>query len=535
MIVIIDNYDSFTYNIVQTIATLTTEPIKILRSKECTIEDIQALKPTRLIVSPGPSTPKEAGISCEAIKYYAGKIPILGVCLGHQAIAYAFGANIINAKYIKHGIVEDIALDGKGIFRFVGKKGTFTRYHSLVVEHSTLSDDFEITATSSDGEIMGIRHKEYPIEGVQFHPESIASKNASELFGAFLNYQKENVFGSEILTNLINKKDLSKEVAKAFMDDLTSGFSNQCLNAAILTALAMKGESATEIAGAAEVLAEKKTPLVFSKDINLTDIVGTGGDCKGSFNISSMSALVASACGLILAKHGNRSVSSKCGSADFYQGLGIKIDGTVEKTKSLIEQTGFGFLFAPIYHNAMKHAASVRAQLGIKTIMNLLGPLSNPANAQNQIIGVYSIDLIEPIASAAKMLGTERVMVVSSEDGFDEISPCAKTHITEIKEDGIKHSYIIDPSDFGIQNCSADDLAGGSATDNVNIANEILASPTSDKYKTIKEALYLNAAAALYIGKKADSIQSGYNMAKVALESGEVAKKINEIVELSNS
>lgn len=181
MIVIIDNYDSFTYNIYQSVCNLTNEPVTVLRSKECSIADIEKLKPSHLIVSPGPGRPEDAGISVEAIKHFAGKLPILGVCLGHQAIGYAFGAKIVQAKFIKHGIAEEINLDGRGIFRNIGKKGTFTRYHSLVVDESTLPADFEVTARATDGDIMGIRHKKYDIEGVQFHPESIASKEGDPL------------------------------------------------------------------------------------------------------------------------------------------------------------------------------------------------------------------------------------------------------------------------------------------------------------------------------------------------------------------
>ncbi|UKI53412.1 MAG: gamma-glutamyl-gamma-aminobutyrate hydrolase family protein [Treponema sp.] len=177
MILLLDNYDSFTYNVYQSLAKLTEEEIKVVRSKEITLQDAIKMNPAKLIVSPGPGRPEDAGISVEAIKYFAGKIPVLGICLGHQAIGYAFGAKIVNAKFIKHGIAEEINLDGKGMFRLMGKRETFTRYHSLVIDESTLPADFEISARADDGDIMGIRHKTMPIEGVQFHPESIASPN----------------------------------------------------------------------------------------------------------------------------------------------------------------------------------------------------------------------------------------------------------------------------------------------------------------------------------------------------------------------
>ena len=182
MIVIIDNYDSFTYNIYQALCRLSNEPVQVLRSKECSIADIEALNPSKLVLSPGPGRPEDAGITVAAIRHFAGKIPMLGVCLGHQAIGFAFGAKIVQAKFIKHGIAEEILLDGQGVFRTIGKKSVFTRYHSLVIEESTLSPEFEVTARATDGDIMGIRHKTLPIEGVQFHPESIASKQGDALF-----------------------------------------------------------------------------------------------------------------------------------------------------------------------------------------------------------------------------------------------------------------------------------------------------------------------------------------------------------------
>ena len=224
MILVIDNYDSFTFNVVQALESATKEEIKVVRNDEAGIEELAALEPSKLIVSPGPGNPSSAGVSIEAIRYFAGKIPILGICLGHQAIGEAFGAKIVGAKFIKHGIVEDIDLDGRGIFRTIGKSAKFTRYHSLVIDESTLPADFEVTARAKDGDIMGIRHKTMPIEGVQFHPESIASQACMALFQAFLNYRRDNLPVSEYLRQLIDdKKPLTQEQASFFMENLTDG------------------------------------------------------------------------------------------------------------------------------------------------------------------------------------------------------------------------------------------------------------------------------------------------------------------------
>ena len=531
MILILDNYDSFTYNVFQSLAKLTKEEIKVVRSKEVSLQDVIKMEPSKLIVSPGPGRPENAGISVEAIKYFAGKIPILGICLGHQAIGYAFGATICGAKYIKHGIAEEITLDGKGLFRLMGKKEVFTRYHSLVIDEKTLPEDFEVTARADDGDIMGIRHKKMCIEGVQFHPESIATEKTKEFFTAFLNYRIEAFPAKKVLADLIDGKDMSRETAEMFMSELTEGSLDTCMTAGILSALAAKKATPEEMAGCAGALVAKKTILPL-ETTELTDIVGTGGDSKGSFNISSMSALCAAACGLPIAKHGNRAVSSKSGSADFYEALGIKIDNTPSKTADVIKKTDFGFLFAPVYHPAMRFAGPVRKALGVKTVMNLIGPLSNPAGAKYQMLGVYSEELLEPVARAAKLLGAKRVMVVVSEDGFDEISPVVPTKVFEIDENGNEKKYLISPAEYGLSGCSDDELAGGSAEENAQLAFDIL---NGKGKRTLKAAVALNGGAALYIGGKAKSIKEGCIKIIKAIDSGAVKEKLQQVKEESNA
>ncbi len=525
MILVIDNYDSFTYNVVQALQRLSKDDVKVVRSKEVTVEQLADMNPSRLVVSPGPGTPDEAGVSLDAIKYFAGKIPILGVCLGHQAIGRAFGANIVQAKRICHGVVEEMDFDGRGLFRIIGKKASFTRYHSLVIEEASLSSDFEITARSSDGDIMGVRHKTMMIEGVQFHPESIASSQGDDIFRAFLNYRRENLAVADYLNQLIAKKDLSEEQAALFIENLTDGTLDERVTAAILTAMAAKGPSVSEMTGCAKALLRQKTPLPIS-NAGLAEIVGTGGDGKGSFNISSLSAIIAASCGQPMAKHGNRAVSSKSGAADFFENLGIKIMASPEKTAQLIKSTGFGFLMAPVYHAAMRFAAPIRKALGIKTIFNILGPLLNPANAEYEVLGVYSMDLMQDYARAAKSLGAKRVMVIASEDGYDEISPCADTSVYQINSDGKEYRYTIHPSDFGIKDADENELIGGDGAENASIALEIL---NGKGRKTIRYAVGLNAAAVLYISGKVRTLKDGYKTALEAIDSGKALAKLEEI------
>ncbi len=535
MILVIDNYDSFTFNVVQALECATSEEIKVVRNDEATVEQLAAMEPSHLIVSPGPGNPTGAGVSVEAIRYFAGKIPVLGICLGHQAIGEAFGAKIVQAKFIKHGIVEDIDLDGRGVFRTIGRNAKFTRYHSLVIDETTLPADFEVTARAKDGDIMGVRHKTMPIEGVQFHPESIASQACQELFKAFLNYRRDNLPVAEYLRQLLDeKKPLTRDQASFFMENLTDGTMDEKATAAILTAMAARGlPTADEMAGCAGALLKKKTPFPLEKnasDTNLAEIVGTGGDGKGSFNISSLSALVAASCGQSVAKHGNRAVSSKSGAADFFENLGIKIMAEPEKTANLVQQTGFGFLMAPVYHSAMRFAAPVRKALGIKTIFNVLGPLLNPANAGYEVLGVYSADLMEDYARAAKALGAKRVMVIHSRDGFDEISPCEPTDVFQINDDGKEYRYVIEPGKFGIDGASADELEGGNGADNARLAMEVL---NGGGRKTIRAAVGLNAGALLYLSGKAKTLKDGYDMAVSAISNGTALRKLQEIQKVS--
>ncbi|MFQ3547155.1 MAG: bifunctional anthranilate synthase component II/anthranilate phosphoribosyltransferase [Termitinemataceae bacterium] len=530
MIVLIDNYDSFTYNLYQYFARLTNEPIRVFRNDEIDLERLEALHPSHLVISPGPGRPEDAGISVAAIKHFAGKIPILGVCLGHQAIGYAFGSRIVGAKRIRHGEAEEISLDGKGLFRTIGQKAIFTRYHSLVVAEEGLSTELEVTARSSDGDIMGLRHRSLPIEGVQFHPDSVASSEGEALIKAFLNYRREAFAFKQVFEKALKGIHLERSEAEAFMEDLTEGALDTPRIAAMLTAISAKGVHAEELAGCAAVLRRKKTPFLADSVAggfqDLTDTCGTGGDGLGTFNISSMAALVAASCGVPVAKHGNRAVSSTSGSADFYEALGIPVNLSPPEARQLLQDTNFVFLFAPLYHGAMRFAAPARKALGIKTLMNLIGPLSNPADATYQVIGVYDAGLLETVAQAAHMLGIRRVLTVHSRDGMDEISPCAPTDIVEIDESGELHRIVFDPAGLGFGTYDFKELMGGDARTNANLARDLLAGAGRP---ALEAAVAFNAGAALYVAGRVNSIAEGAAQAAEALASGRVAAKLEEL------
>jgi anthranilate synthase/phosphoribosyltransferase len=525
MIVLIDNYDSFTYNLFQMISELSSEEVTVLRNDETNIKSIEALAPSKIVISPGPGRPEEAGITLEVIRHFVGRLPILGICLGHQAIAAAFGAKIVGAKHICHGKAEYMDLDGRGLFRSVPSPSTFTRYHSLAVDEATLPDCFEVSARSSDGEIMGIRHKEHVIEGVQFHPESVGSAEGRRILGNFLHYHRESFSPKAYISRMLIGEHLSRSEAENIMEDLTDGNMTPSQIAGFLVAMNAKGITPEEIAGCAAVLQRKRTPLV--AEGNLLDTCGTGGDEIGTFNISSFAALAAAACGAKVAKHGNRAVSSRSGSADFYQALGIRTGLKPAGAAKVLEETGFSFLFAPTYHSAMRFAATPRRELGIKTIMNLLGPLVNPAAAQYQIIGVFDEAYCEPMAQAAHMLGIKRVMVVYGTDGQDEISVCAPSRIVMMEEDGTMTTSTFDPKELGIASHPLEELIGGDGQENGKLAKEIL----EGKGRTaIRDAVAVNGGAALTVYGISESIREGTEMVMKALSDGSVKRQLEAVV-----
>ena len=529
MILIIDNYDSFTYNLYQYLRELTDEPVEVVRNDAVDLDQIAARAPRQIIISPGPGRPEAAGISVEVTRRFAPTTPILGVCLGHQVIGLAFGAEIVRSANIVHGKVEAMELDGRGLFRSIPSPAQFTRYHSLAIAPESLPDELEISAWAPDGEIMGVRHKRLVVEGVQFHPESIASEHGKRLLSNFLQYRREPLIISNSLRSLLDGVDMNRGEAVRFMEDLTDGNLTSAQIGAMFVALNAKGIAAEEIAGCAQVLIAKRRPFHSARPV--LDTCGTGGDGLGTFNISSMAALLATTCGAIVAKHGNRAVSSRSGSADFYRALGFPIDLAPEQSERLLARTGFAFLFAPLYHGAMRHATAARRDLGIKTIMNLLGPLVNPAGATFQLIGVSSRSLCAPVARAAHLLGIKRVMVVHGEGGEDEISIGGTTWITRIDADGVSVEERLHPHDFGLDTHTIDEIVGGDAQYNARLAREMLVGKGS---VAIRDAVLLNTAAALMLYGVVSEIGEGVSRVRQVLNDGTARTKIDEIISHAN-
>jgi len=331
----------------------------------------------------------------------------------------------------------------------------------------------------------------------------------------------------EAIKLLLDGKNLSEQDMVNSMRDIMEGQATDAQIASFLTALRIKGETVEEITGAAKVMREKVTGI--NAPELTVDTCGTGGDMSHTFNISTTSALVVAACGVPVAKHGNRSVSSSCGSADVLEALGIKIDLEPQKVQMCIESTGFGFMFAPLFHPAMKFAIGPRKEMGIRTVFNILGPLTNPAGAERQVMGVFSNALTEPLANVLGNLGAKHAFVVHGTDGLDEMTNTDKTQISELK-DGKVTTYFISPEDLGFERAKKDDLVGGNADNNVKITNEILNGQKGPK----RDIVLINAAAALVAGDKAKDFKDGVESASQAIDSGAARKKLDEIREVSN-
>ena len=542
MILLLDNYDSFTYNLCHRVGVFYPD-VRVVRSDEITLDEIAAMRPGAILISPGPGYPKNAGVSVEAVRRFSGKIPILGVCLGHQAVGEAFGGKTVPAARLMHGKASAIALDTEcPLFRGLPDEIRAGRYHSLILDRGSLPDCLKITARDADGQVMAVQHRTDPTFGVQFHPESILTAAGSRILYNFLKEvcqlklnpktaapsvpAEKRVGLKPFLAKVVDGKNLTETEARGAMGYIMSGEATDAQIAAFLTALRMKGETIDEVTGFAKVMREKAVPVPMSPAA--VDIVGTGGDLANSFNISTTSAFVAAGGGLRVAKHGNRSVSSKSGAADVLEALGVKISLEPEQAAECMEKCGMTFLFAQRYHGSMRFAAGPRRETGIRTVFNILGPLANPAHAEGMLLGVYDEKLLEPLAKVLRNLGVKSAMLVHGNDGLDEISISDKTAVCEIRGGKIIR-YELDPRDYGFALAEKSQIVGGTAEDNAKITLDVL----KGKKGPARDIVLLNAGCALYVGGLAETIQRGVSLAEHSVDSGAALEKLEELKSLT--
>ncbi len=560
MILVIDNYDSFTYNLVQYLGEL-GYTVEVRRNDAITLEEIAAMQPDQIVISPGPGRPEEAGISVDLVRRFYREVPILGVCLGHQAIGQAFGGKIVRARQIMHGKVSPVEHNKTGIFHNLPSPLIATRYHSLVVEEP-LPDCLEIIARGKDAEVMALRHKTYPVVGVQFHPESILTEYGHEMLRNFLQieaearqripYRAQVPYRPQVsesatqtkgdrastiimpiktaINKVMNGQSLSIEEAEEVMSQIMAGEATPAQIGAYLTALRMKGETVEEITGSARAMRRPAVPVrPAASPAELVDTCGTGGDGAGTFNISTTAAFVVAGTGQKVAKHGNRSVSSKSGSADVLAALGVNLELTPEQVAQAIDTVGLGFLFAPKLHPAMKHAIGPRRELGVRTIFNILGPLTNPAGALSQVIGVYDEQLTEPLAKVLAELGSRGAFVVHGYGGLDELTTTGPNKVSRLK-DGQVVTETLDPAGLGFGRANPADLLGGTAEENAEITRGILSGRRNGPRRDV---VVLNAAAALVAAGKAVDLADGIGQANESLDSGAALAVLDRFVEFT--
>lgn len=535
MILMIDNYDSFTYNLVQAFRGLGAD-MKVVRNDELDLAGIAALSPEAIVFSPGPGNPDSAGITLSAVREFAGRVPLLGICLGHQSIAQAFGGKIVRAQRLMHGKTSRLHHDGRGLFAGLPQGFEVMRYHSLAVERDSLPDCFEITAEAEDGEIMGLRHKTLPIESLQYHPESIGTPLGEKQLANFLaavtgkrpRTAADRTERKAILARALEGESPDEASAEGFFSAVLAGDMPETELAAFLTALAKTPVTAGELAGAARAMRMAGVKIDLG-DVTerAVDIVGTGGDGSNSFNVSTCAAFIAAGAGVTVAKHGNVASSSQCGSADVLKALGYNLSATAAAVARTIREVGVGFLFARELHPAMRFAAPVRKMLGFRTLFNLLGPLTNPAGVKRNVIGVPQERLAPVFAQALARLGSKRAWVICGSGGIDEISPGGFTYVSELLDGAVKTRLLDAAGAYGKQ-FSTVELAGGDAAAN---AAKLLAVLRGTERGACRAAAVENAAAAILVADRADSYKTAIAAAIDSLDSGAALNKLNDMIE----
>jgi len=518
MILLVDNYDSFTFNLYQHIGELGAE-VKVVRNDALSVDDALALRPDRIVISPGPGTPDEAGISLELIR--RSPVPVLGVCLGHQALGQTFGGTVVRAPKLMHGKTSEIRHDGKTIFAGLPDVFTATRYHSLVVAPESVPDCLEVSAWTDGGVVMGLRHRERPLEGVQFHPESILTTSGKDLLRNFLGLGAK-VSIKRHLAKLARGERLTEDEAATAMGSIMDGEATPAQIGGLLAAMAARGETEDEVVGFARAMRARAVPLTSRGAV---DTCGTGGDGAGTFNISTVASFVVAACGVPVAKHGNRSASGTCGSADVLEALGVRIDGPPASVQSALDSAGWTFLFAPKFHASTRHAVGPRKELGVRTAFNLLGPLTNPARPDGQVVGVPKAELTLFVARCLQRLGTKRAWVVNG-SGLDELTLAGPTTVAEVNGEAVR-TFTVTPEEAGLRPAALDDLRGGDPQANAAIARDVLAGAAGPK----RDVVLLNAAAALVVAGRAADLREGALRAAAAIDDGRALRLLDRVRE----
>ncbi|EKY18604.1 anthranilate phosphoribosyltransferase [Capnocytophaga sp. oral taxon 326] len=541
MILLIDNYDSFVFNVAQYLGELTDEEVRTVRNDQLTLPEIRALKPSRIVLSPGPKHPKDSGICLEILKEITD-IPILGICLGHQAFGLVHGATVKRLEIPLHGKTSVLTVSEPQSVLFKGLPQQFNvmRYHSLYVDKDTLPQELIITALSDDGVIMALQHKTKPIHSIQFHPESFFTEYGKNILKNFL-------IGTQTAQSVQNTEEKAKayanEVFKAALKKLQE---NQPLGDSdfkqICAVLHSKQYDIVQLGALLVLISEKSlypeslTAFVrnilaysttFADPRPMIDLCGTGGDGLKTINISTTVAFIVAALGVKVAKHGNRSVTSQSGSTDVLGELGIAMESNLMKQLDSLEKNGLAFFHAPFFHNLVGEVREVRQRLGIRTVFNVLGPLLHPnTKLKYQLVGLYHEPVMRLYAETLQLLGREHALVVRGNDGLDEISICDETKIVEVKGKQILE-YTIAPEMFGFKRAFHADIQGGTPTENAEILRRTL---KGEERGAKADIVILNAMFALYTANVVKHPAEAKPLIEEALRSGKVWQLVSKLV-----
>ena len=533
MILLIDNYDSFVFNVAQYLGELTDEEVRTVRNDQLTLAEIRALKPSRIVLSPGPKHPKDSGICLEILKEITD-IPILGICLGHQAFGLVHGATVKRLEIPLHGktSVLTVSEPQSVLFKGLPQQVNVMRYHSLYVDKDTLPQELIITALSDDGVIMALQHKTKPIHSIQFHPESFFTEYGKNILKNFL-------IGTQTAQSIQNTEEKAKayanEVFKAALKKLQE---NQPLGDSdfkqICEVLHSKQYDIVQLGALLVLISEKSlypeslTAFVrnilaysttFADPRPMIDLCGTGGDGLKTINISTTVAFIVAALGVKVAKHGNRSVTSQSGSTDVLGELGIAMESNLMKQLDSLEKNGLAFFHAPFFHNLVGEVREVRQRLGIRTVFNVLGPLLHPnTKLKYQLVGLYHEPVMRLYAETLQLLGREHALVVRGNDGLDEISICDETKIVEVKGKQILE-YTIAPEMFGFKRAFHADIQGGTPTENAEVLRRTL---KGEEPGAKADIVILNAMFALYTANVVKHPAEAKPLIEEALRSGKV-------------
>lgn len=504
MILLIDNYDSFVFNVEQYIKEITDEEILCVRNDKITIEEIRRLNPSKIVLSPGPKHPQDSGICLEILRSDIAA-PILGICLGHQAIGLVYGAKIKRLEKPYHGKTSLIKVSRKEpLFTGLPDEFEVMRYHSLYVDE--LPSNLQASAVSEDGVVMALSVKDRPIFGIQFHPESYFTQYGKKIIENFINY--EAAPAADVAKE---PKEPKIRPLKPFLIKLQE---NERLDdrdfEQICEIIASKEYEITQLAALLVLISEKslypqslaslvKNILKYSQTYRdpspMIDLCGTGGDGFKTINISTTVAFILASLGVKVAKHGNKAVSSSSGSSDVLEILGVQNSNSLLRQRELLNDKNLAFFHAPFFHPLVGEVYEVRRRLGIRTVFNVLGPLLNPNLAlKNQLVGVYHKPVLRLYAETLQLLGRERALVVRGEDGLDEISLCDETRVVELRGGQISE-YGITPEQFGFRRAFHGEIEGGTPEQNAEALKQILKGELDGpKF----DVVVLNAMFALY-------------------------------------